>query len=119
MVHSRLSRQHATGLRNKINAVAMLQPQLGQIVLVDEHNVTPASHAAIAVVEPVDRGVVLVVAADRRQNKAADVLVVILIRARESEEMRLAVRGVDSGEVVTKDGEVIGTWSSDENDFYS
>lgn len=25
----------------------------------------------------------------------------------------------DFGDVVTKDGEVIGTWSSDENDFHS
>lgn len=25
----------------------------------------------------------------------------------------------DFGDVVTKDGEIIGTWSCDENDFYS
>lgn len=25
----------------------------------------------------------------------------------------------DTGDVVTKDGEIIGTWSCDENDFYS
>jgi hypothetical protein len=59
--------------------------------LVGEDDVAPPGHPAIAIIEAVDRGVVLVVAADRGQQQRARLR---FFGVRVDEELRLAARRV-------------------------
>ena len=52
-----------------IDQVAVPEPQIGEIVRVDEHHIPPARDAAITVVQTVDRRVVLVVASNGGQQQ--------------------------------------------------
>ncbi len=51
--------------RFQIDHVAMLQPQTLQIAVIHEQDVAPAEDPAVAIVQSIDGGVVLIVAAQR------------------------------------------------------
>ncbi len=72
----------------------MAQAQRRQIVRVGEHHVAAAGDAAIAVVEAVDGGIVLIMAANGGEGERAVAAPVILVDAGEEQELRLAVRGL-------------------------
>ena len=71
----------------------MLQPLLGHILLIHKQHIAAAKHSAIAIVHRVNRGVVLIVTAQR--NQAHHVVAVnaeVLMDAFEHREHRFAGR---------------------------
>ena len=53
-----------------INEIAVLQAAACQVALVDEHDVTAPGDSAIAIIQAVDRRVVLIMTSDRRERES-------------------------------------------------
>src|SRR5258708_4142096 len=81
----------APEMAGDVDDLTILEPQPGQVVAVDEHDAAVAGEAAVAVVEAVDGGVVLVVAADRHHQKLP--FAQLALRKRMHGEARLAGGG--------------------------
>src|SRR5690606_19848643 len=55
--------------RDQINDFSVLEPEPLKIAWVDEHNLAHAFDSAIAIIQPIQRGVVLIVRTQRLQDK--------------------------------------------------
>ncbi len=72
--HSSLVRKNslltAGRIKHNIDQVAVFQSASREIILVDEDNIAAAGDAPVAVVQAIDRRIVLIMASDRRERKS-------------------------------------------------
>lgn len=88
-----------SGKSANVDAVAILQAAARQIAPVHEDYVAPAEDPAIAIVEPVYGRIILVMAADRGEDKGIGIVEQrIFVEARRHEKIGLAVFRVPAAE---------------------
>src|SRR5258708_2216922 len=58
------------GRDRNVDEIAMLQPAAGEVAFVDEHDVAPPRNSAIAIIQAVDRCVVLIMTSDGRERES-------------------------------------------------
>jgi hypothetical protein len=71
VVHDALARfRFRIGKDGNIDEIAMLQPAAGEVAFVDEHHVASPGNSTVAIIQAVDRRVVLIMTSDCRERES-------------------------------------------------